>query len=126
MDILVGAAWNSSRLMTVKMKCFLIFDEQIRENMEGTFPGRTYSSKLLHRILKKAKTALFRTGPDCMTKFMEYGFQIREEGGIFDLIMDERGPLRSCIFEVKATCFFSKMSHQSPTTNLDLNHAEVC
>ena len=35
-----------------------------------------------------------------MTKFMEFGFKIRAEDGIFDFNMDQRGPLVSCIFQV--------------------------
>ena|SRR5690349_2523671 len=61
---------------------------QIREILEGSNPGRTYTTSLLSRQIRSGKELHFGTDPHCMTKFMEAGFAVRNNGGTFIYSMD--------------------------------------
>jgi hypothetical protein len=58
---------------------------KVREILATKFPGREFDSALLHRLLKKGFDLHFGTDPDCVSKFMEMGYDIRNQGGVFDV-----------------------------------------
>jgi hypothetical protein len=80
---------------------------QIREILEGSHPGRTYSTKLLSRTIGKGKETHFGADPHCMTQFLESGFTIRINGGVFQFHMNQLQQLVTVLIQVSGTfgCF---------------------
>jgi len=52
-------------------------------------PGRTYSTGLVTRNIRRAKNEHFGTDPDSLSKFMDLGYGIRNGGGVFKFVTDD-------------------------------------
>ena len=68
--------------------------------LEGANPGRTYSTSLLSRTLRRGKVLHFGADPHCMTSFMEECFAIRENGGFFKFSMNTGHQLTTVFIQV--------------------------
>jgi hypothetical protein len=55
----------------------------VKNIISKRFSGRVFDSALLHRILQKGFEAHYGTDPDCISKFMEEGYALRQQDGIF-------------------------------------------
>jgi hypothetical protein len=78
---------------------------QVREILEGSNPGRTYSTGLLSRVIRRGKEMHFGKDPDCMTNFMEAGYAIRASGGAFRYAMDMTLQLSTISIQARSISF---------------------
>jgi hypothetical protein len=72
---------------------------KIREMLECSNPGRTYSTSLLFRLVAKGKEQFLGKDPHSMTKFMEFGFSIRSAGGVFSFEVSQEQQLEVAFFQ---------------------------
>ena len=56
---------------------------KVREILSMMYKGRNFGSDLLYRLLQKGYLAHWGKDPHCISKFMERGYIIRNDGGIF-------------------------------------------
>jgi hypothetical protein len=68
--------------------------------LQVTHPGRDYTTSLLTRRIKSGKEFHFGKDPHCMTKFLEAGFEIRANGGVFKFEIDQSQRLKSVMIQV--------------------------
>jgi hypothetical protein len=54
----------------------------------------------------------FGTDPDCMTKFMEAGYAIRGDGGVFRFSMDMSQRISTIYIQVRDLSFINEMSYR--------------
>ena len=79
---------------------------QIREILEGKNPVRTYSTGLLSRLIETGKLNHFVNDPDCMPKFFDLGYNIRNNGGVFQYSCDLGNNLQTVFLQVWHNIFF--------------------
>eukprot|EP00474_Spongospora_subterranea_P007739 CRZ08197.1 hypothetical protein [Spongospora subterranea] len=81
---------------------------KIREMLEGSNPGRTYSTSLLSRQVRSGKELHFGNDPHCMTRFMEAGYAVRENGGLFCYSMDMSQRLSTISLQTAQMSLYAK------------------
>lgn len=77
--------------------------------LESSYPGRTYSTGLLSRCIQRGKELHFGKDPHSLTKFMEQGFSIRNDGGCFKFQMNMSQELKAVYIQVGQRTFAQYM-----------------